>query len=63
MARHFAPTEWRGRLHDVVAVHPDRARFDVLGEERRLVNILRPDACRQAVIGIVGAPNPFVDIL
>ena len=37
---------WRGRIHHVVAVPPDRTRFDVLGEEMRLVDMLRRDARR-----------------
>src|SRR4051812_17459944 len=42
LARHLEAAEWRVRIDHVVAVDPDRARLDLLGEQVGLVDVLSP---------------------
>ena len=41
----------REAVDHVITVHPDRPGLDTFGEEMRFVNVLRPDARRQAIVG------------
>ena len=61
LAGHLEAAERRRRVHDVVAVHPHRPRLHLLGEQVRLVDVLRPDGGGQAVGRLVGplrSPRP-----
>ena len=62
-AARFEPAERRGRVEDVVAVDPDRAGADALGDGVGLLDVAGPDGGRQAVVGRVGALDDFVDVL
>src|SRR5262245_26805521 len=48
---HLEAPEGRRGIDDVVAVHPDGARLDGPGERVGLVDVLRPNGCRQPVVG------------
>jgi hypothetical protein len=57
----FEAAEGRRGVEDVIAVDPDRARADVVGDGVRLADIAGPDGGGQSVVGAVGALDDIVD--
>src|SRR5579864_7644452 len=54
LARHLEAAEWRGRVDNVVTIHPNGAGFYGLGIGVRLVDVLRENGGSQAVVRSVG---------
>src|SRR5580693_4415451 len=59
----LVPAERQGRVEHVVAVDPDRAGPQLLGQRVRLGDVLGPDPGAEAVLGIVGLGRDLVDAL
>src|ERR1700722_8515524 len=44
-------------------IEPNDARPDASGDANRRVDIARPDARREAVLGVIGEANDFLDVV
>lgn len=61
-AAHLESAKRRGRIKHVIAIHPDRARFQFRSYSMRSGNIERPDRRHQAVQAAIAALHYLVDV-
>jgi hypothetical protein len=50
------PTEWHRRIHGLVAVYPNRAGPNALGESVRLADVARPHSAAEPERGALALP-------
>src|SRR6185295_18628784 len=62
VAAHLVPTEWHRRIHGLVAVYPNRAGPNALGQSMRLADVARPHAAAEAEQSGVGPADHLVDV-
>jgi hypothetical protein len=58
----LVPAERQGGVEDVVAVDPDGAGPELLGQRVRLRDVLGPDADAEAVFTIVGLGRDLIQV-
>ena len=61
-ARLLKTTKWGADIHDVVAIHLNRASAQPICNRARLLDVMGPDSGHQAIGGLICPTDQLVDI-